>query len=131
MDQRRVVIAGGPKSGKTTLAEDFSPHGWVRHTDELIDDYEWSEQSELVAADWFTEPGPWVIEGTAAIRALRKALAMRPEAPCDILIWINEPRVERNVGQESMAKSCNTIFEQIKDELKRRGVVIKSRLTEP
>lgn len=118
----RIVIGGGPRTGKTTLADQSFPPELVRHTDDLID-LGWSEASEAAAA-WMAEPGPWVIEGVAAVRALRKALEASPEAPCDKLVWLRHPHEVLVKGQASMMKGCETVLAQIVDELERRGVVI-------
>ena len=118
----RVVIGGGPRTGKTTLAAKCYPPELVHHTDDLIN-LGWSEAS-AAAAEWMAEPGPWVIEGVAAVRALRKALDASPEAPCDQLYWLTEPHEALAKGQASMAKGCDTVLAGIRDELIRRGVQI-------
>lgn len=120
----RVVIGGGPLTGKTTLARSAFAAVPVRHTDDLIDTHDWSAASATVA-EWMAEPGPWVIEGVAAVRALRKALAATDGAPCDRLIWLRDPHQEREPGQESMAKGCETVLAGIVDELTARGVTIE------
>lgn len=120
----RIVIGGGPLAGKTTLA--LQVGGPVRHTDELIEDHSWSEQSEIVAS-WMLEPGPWVIEGVATVRALRKALNLTPDPPCDVVIWLREPQADRTPDQASMAKGCETILAEIIEELRARGVRVEER----
>lgn len=111
----RVLILGGPRTGKTTLAESFGvaigcP---VRHTDDLLGG-QWSEVSEEVST-WIDEPGPWIIEGVAVVRALRKWLLRNPTgSPCDrvvILAW--RPYVSRSEGQERMAKGHDTILAEV------------------
>ncbi len=119
----RVVIAGGPRSGKSTLAQNISRGGRirVRGTDELLA-LDWHDSS-LVASSWFEYPGPWICEGVAMPRALRKWLARNPnEAPADLIVWANEAASPRVPGQESMAKGCATVWREILPELERRGV---------
>ncbi len=119
----RTVITGGPRTGKTTLAATYTEH--VEHTDALIDQCEWSEASERVAG-WFDRPGPWVVEGVAAVRALRKWLANNPEGrPCDVVVWLDEPKVEITDGQDTMAKGCATIWSETEPGLVERGVIIE------
>jgi hypothetical protein len=137
----RICIAGGPRTGKTTLAgrliatdpvdfmsaargatspADLNP---VRHTDNLMH-LGWSEASEA-AALWFDEPGPWIVEGVAVPRALRKWLAAHPEGkPCDVVHWLEEPRDLRSKGQIAMGKGCETVWMEIHDALTERGVRI-------
>lgn len=122
----RVVIAGGPKTGKSSLAEclEAIDVARIRHTDDLAH-LGWSEAS-AAAALWFGAPGPWIVEGVAAARALRKWLASHPEGkPCDVVYVLDEPVVARTPGQETMAKGCQTVFAEVRPELVRRGVEIR------
>ena len=124
MNNKRIVITGGPKTGKTTLADEMG--GGVRQTDELIE-LPWSEQS-LVVSRWFDEPAPWVIEGVTVTRALRKWLKHNLKGkPCDLVIYLREPRIQLSVGQERMSKACWTVWREIRRELERRGVEIDIR----
>jgi hypothetical protein len=128
----RICIAGGPRTGKTTLALDLYERtridpdhdrvGVLRHTDDLID-LGWSEAS-AAAAEWFREPGPWIVEGVAVPRALRKWLAANEGKPCDVVYWLEEPHEELSPGQVAMAKGCATVFDEIRAELEARGVHI-------
>jgi len=119
----RVVIAGGPRVGKTTLADKLG--GRVMHTDDLIGEADWSECSRIVADEWMTEPGPWVIEGTATVRALRKFMALHPGAkPCDRVIWLSKPWIALTPGQARMGKGCAKIWLEIRDRLAALGVEI-------
>lgn len=121
----RIVIAGVPKAGKTTLALGGQYPGRVLHTDALIRPKAWSEVSAEAAA-WFNEPGPWVIEGVAAVRALRKWLAWHPTGrPCDRVLWLGSPRIELECGQATLAKGCWTVWRGIRDEVRARGVIVE------
>lgn len=119
----RIVILGGPKTGKTTLANElFEAHGWphsvpdcdgcgmLRHTDDLIP-LGWSEASQAASA-WFDEPGPWIIEGVAAVRALRKWRDQHPgePPPVDRVIYLTETFVEPTAGQRALAKGIETVW---------------------
>jgi adenylate kinase family enzyme len=115
----RIAILGVPRSGKTTLALSLGLP--VRHTDDLIP-LGWSQASEA-ASRWFDEPGDLLVEGVAAVRALRKFLQREPtKRPVDAVVWLDRPRMPLTGGQAAMAKGCRTVFEEIWDELLRRGV---------
>jgi len=128
----RIVIAGLPKVGKTTLAKKLGESGVrVLHTDDLMA-LEWSKASE-VASTWFDVPGPWIVEGVAAVRALRKWLDRhhRSEKPCDLILFSSLPREKLVLpGQVSMAKGILTVWSQIVRELQQRGVKIEGFPTE-
>ncbi len=111
----RLVITGGPLSGKTTLADTLGvilkvP---VYHTDELKH-LEWSAASEA-ASYWFSRPDPWIIEGVAVPRALRKwrnrmteenADESRLGPPFDRMIVMRNPRAPLELqGQRTMQKT--------------------------
>jgi hypothetical protein len=114
------VVAGGPKAGKTTLADTIRGERTMRGSDELIG-LGWSEAS-LAASKWFDEPGRWILEGAAMARALRKWLAAHPEGvPCDLIVWLNQPVVARSRGQHVMALGCETVWREIRPELEKRG----------
>lgn len=121
----RIVIAGGPRTGKTTLALVLDRGAGVTQTDDLIPGAPWSEQSAQ-ACELMEKPGPWIIEGTTTVRALRRFLAQHPapEKPCDLLVWMDQPQSELTAGQHRMAKGCLTILNQIEKELADRGVTI-------
>lgn len=129
----RICIAGGPRTGKTTLSAQLGRKLGipVYHTDDLLSSSptgalkrrdDWSGQSEEVAR-WFSRPGSWIIEGVTVPRALRKWLAAHPgQAPCDKVIWLTRPKVSRNKGQEAMANGCLTVWREIQFILHERGV---------
>lgn len=122
----RIVIGGGPCTGKTTLASALHRglgHP-VRHTDDTMN-LGWSEASAEVAA-WMTEPGPWIIEGVATARALRKAMAADGAGQvCDILLWLTDPRVEQSAGQKAMAKGCDTVLAEILPAVQAAGTRVQ------
>lgn len=128
----RVVIAGIPRAGKTTLAEALTHEhslfaGYaIRHTDDTIGSHAWSAASAEVAT-WLDLPGPWIIEGVAMARALRKWLAAHPEGkPCEIAYWLDAPLVELTPGQTTMAKGCRTVFAcDVHEQIRARGVEVR------
>jgi Fe-S cluster assembly ATPase SufC len=113
----RMLITGGVGSGKTTLSQQVRGSvgaDYVRHTDDLIDTMEWSEVSAHVASVWFHYPGPWIIEGVAIPRALRKYLEANPHAPppCDRIIVLTDQHKDLNARQEAMSR---TVYEHMSD----------------
>lgn len=121
----KIAIAGLPKAGKTTLAKEINfKHTY--HTDDLIETHKWSEVSQEVS-EWFNKK-EFVIEGVAVARALRKWLKKNNNGvPCDILILLEKPYVELSKGQQTMAKGCITVMNEIKQELIDRGVRIQTK----
>jgi DNA polymerase III delta prime subunit len=123
----RVLLAGGPGVGKSTrsavLATELGCE--ARHTDSLRTTFDWSGVSAEVAT-WFDAPGPWVIEGVAVPRALRKWLAAHPEGiPADVLYWGAVARVPTTPGQNAMAKGVATVWNEIRDVLLERGMRVE------
>lgn len=130
----RIAITGGPRTGKTTLAKRLSGSMFERgnragvcpsmlHTDDLIGKLEWSEASAEVAK-WMDEPGPWIIEGVAVSRALRKWRDQHPgePPPVDRVIYLDEPFVSLVKGQVSMRKGVRKVHDEIVDWLAQHGV---------
>lgn len=120
----RLVIAGGPRSGKSVLTQKLGTGRLVHGSDALIG-LGWSEAS-LAASKWFDTEGPWICEGVAMPRAMRKWLARNPAGkPADLVVWIGVPVVARVDGQETMARGCETVWREIRGELFMRGVRIR------
>jgi hypothetical protein len=121
---KRIVVAGGPGRGKSTLAKKLVGPGVRHHHGEELVGIEWSAGSEL-ASTWFDEPGPFVCENVGMARALRKWLARNPTGiPADVVVHLAEPTRETTAKQESMARGCATVWAEIKPELLLRGVQV-------
>lgn len=122
----RIVIVGGPKTGKTTLAAQLAGvETPVFATDDLIGKLEWGEDSAEVAS-WFGRPGPWIIEGVTTVRALRKWLLGNTGAPCDVVYRLEIPHQPLTSQQQTLHRQIRTQFGQISAELRDRGVTIRS-----
>jgi GTPase SAR1 family protein len=140
----RIVITGGPRTGKTTLAnrladENGDPTGiTVAHTDDLIAQCAhlgkdaWSEGSRL-ASEWLNAPGPWIIEGVALARALRKWREAHPGEPpaVDKVIRLTEPHVALPKGQAAMTKGEETVWREIESWILHAGVPVEYRSALP
>jgi adenylate kinase family enzyme len=128
MPEPRVLILGVPRAGKSTLAARLAKGTGLtpRHTDDLIA-LGWHHASER-AALWLDEPGPWIIEGVAAVRALRKWLRLpaRPGAPATRVLWLGSPRLPLTERQDHMAQGTTTIWREVLPELQRRRVTVES-----
>lgn len=131
MSANRIVITGGPRTGKTTLAGRLceTDGSQVRHTDDLVEQLKhlgkdaWSAGSAEVAK-WLGEPGPWIIEGVSVSRALRKWREQHPgePPPVDRVIFLSEPYETLSKGQASMAKGVETVHAEIDSWLAEHGV---------
>lgn len=85
---RRIVLIGGPRAGKSTIARAYreqgiptfcsDPASMVKEPEDgvtyLPDGLAWSESSQYVADNWLSQPAPWCVEGIATARALRKVI---------------------------------------------------------
>lgn len=150
----RICITGGPRTGKTTFAaklfeeqrctckappsfidgrtygmhatdcDDWLPEDIrLRHTDDVMQ-MGWSEASQHIADHWLTQPGPWIIEGVAVSRALRKWRDQHPgeRPPVDRVIYLTETFEEPTAGQRTMAKGVETVHREIEGWLAQHGV---------
>lgn len=129
----KLCIIGPPHSGKTTLADRLSLERNVHvfHTDDLMHQH-WSDASER-ASHYFDEPGEWIIDGTMAIRALRKWLERNPEARPDfqVLYLTALAAPYTSAGQDVMAKGIETVYAEIVPRLLRQGIKHRKLLTVP
>jgi hypothetical protein len=121
----RIVIVGGPQTGKSTFAHQPRPFAAeVRSSDELVGVLEWSEASAEVA-HWFNDPGPWIIEGVATARALRKWLAVNPDKPLNVVVVLmQKPFGELTKGQAAMGTGVATVWNEIAADVLARGAKV-------
>lgn len=141
---RRIVLVGGPRRGKSSLAREFRAQAIPTYCTDplsLVKDPEsdvtylpegltWSQGSEYVATNWFTLPGPWCIEGIGTVRALRKFATLYSRASLaelledrdnlgnavEILYISNAVSVTgATKEQEALAKGVATVWGEVKD----------------
>jgi hypothetical protein len=118
---KKILIIGGPRGGKTTRAKELSrKHGIpIQHFDTYISKYEWSEMSDQIAK-WLDEPGPWIKEGVAGSRGLRKWLRKNKKLPDFEIVVLNEPKIKLTQGQDRMHKNHTKIMQECLDEIEQR-----------
>jgi adenylate kinase family enzyme len=108
----RLLLTGWPNSGKTTAANALSKklHAPVRSTDNLIG-LGWSEASEAAATS-FALRGPWIVEGVAVPRAVRKWLGANPDAspPWERFVVLTDSFEELTPGQVRMGRGIDTVL---------------------
>jgi SPP1 gp7 family putative phage head morphogenesis protein len=123
-DPMKIIITGGPRTGKTTLAKRYHDQYGVPvlRTDDLILRTSWSECSQ-VASEWMEEPGPWIVEGVAAVRGLRKWME-RNKGGGLIVAYLDDPVVPQTEGQRAMHRATRSIWDSIRAEVKARGIPI-------
>lgn len=131
--QIKVIITGGPGSGKTTLAKKLSTQFGIemKSTDDVMN-MDWHDQSAHVAS-WFNKETSLIIEGVASPRALRKWLLANPDKsdkPADYIIHLKKSHKTLSTGQTGMTKSHNTVWKEIESELLKRNVKIIEDVSE-
>lgn len=130
----RVVIVGGPRCGKSYLANVMRERGWRTFCGDprsTVKEPEHGvtylpeglgmgpESSRWIVDNWLSMLGPWVLEGHVMARVLRKwameekdeiekhrlGLVLRP-FPCDrVIVFPNHhPDTDPNPGQRAMHK---------------------------
>ena len=121
----RIAIAGVVKSGKVNLANQIGEDkGYpVWKTDDTMG-LGWSEASLHIADKWFSKPGPWIVEGVAVPRALRKWMKAHEGRPVDVCYWVFESFGPLSKGQQTMCKGIVKVWNEIEMELHSRGVEI-------
>jgi hypothetical protein len=130
---RRIVLIGGPRRGKSTIARAYRDQGiptFCSDPPSLVKDHEdnveylpegltWQESSQYVADNWLIQPGPWCVEGIAAARALRKVIASGKLDELEgVEVYVLERAQESaavSPQQDAAAKGVMTVWNEIKD----------------
>lgn len=122
----RLIIVGGPKTGKILLAEwlqDQLGDVPIRKTDDLLPTDDWSDLSATVST-WFDEPPAWIVEGVATARALRKWLFRNGKGlPADVVFYLPTPREQLTPAQLNMMKGVRTVWFAVRPRLAGRGCI--------
>lgn len=116
----RLLIIGVPKAGKTTTALKVCQGVPIRHVDDLISSHGWSDVSAEVYK-WLTQPGDFVIEGCAGVRALRIWLQTHQELPDFEVLWMGTAKIVDTPKQASYGRGCTTVYEECFKEIRKRA----------
>lgn len=133
----RIVVVGGPRTGKTTyatkLAKQLGVHlastgkrteaeSGLVSTDNYMKKANWAETPNLIIKDLRGKKS-FVLEGTQAARVLRRWYKQDPDEPkIDKVLVFGKAWVNRNPGQVSMAKGVQTVLADLAPILARAGV---------
>jgi hypothetical protein len=98
---RRIAIAGGPRTGKTTLSASVSDRPVIA-TDSYMG-LPWGDIPHKVIAD-IGEAEAFVLEGVQVARTLRKGLAV------DAVVYLTRPKMEVKREHVAMAKGIATVM---------------------
>ncbi len=136
----RIVVLGGPRTGKTTyatkLAKKLGVHLGSTGKRTEQEDGLVSTDNYMKRANWATLPDviikdlknreDWVLEGTQAARVLRRWLKEDINGPkVDKVLVFNKPWVTRSGGQEAMAKGVRTILKDLQPLLAKAGIEVE------
>jgi len=119
----RIVILGGPRCGKSSLAARLKDKP-VFHTDDLI--LSDLASSGAAVSQWFSNKGPWIVEGVTVTHALWSWLAVSRAKPCDCVLALWRPLVRLTSDQRRFLGVLKEEWSGLTPELMRRGVVVRS-----
>ena len=139
MSDRRIVIVGGPRCGKSTIARRLREKGvptYCGDPEKFVKKPEtgviylprhliFVEAADYVAREWLTMPGPWCCEGVIMARALRK---LQRQNLSDLLkgvevIYLDFPFVPLTPGQANMRKGITTVWFEIQSFVRQFATV--------
>ncbi len=110
----RVVLAGGPKTGKTTTFAAAVSDRPIVHTDDYIcKDWNipkrerWAKAMPDILAACEPHTGKLLLEGVRGVGAIRAGLGV------DILVWLRGPLVPLREGQVTQTKGREADFEKL------------------
>jgi hypothetical protein len=127
-DASRILIAGGPRTGKSALASKFCKQfgGTLLRTERLLSQsFTWAELA-MAAQVWLHRPGPWVMEGLTVPRVIRRWYRENDAPiPCDEIYWLGiVPNMALEDGQVPVAKAVRTVWLECVPRLLDDGVAI-------
>lgn len=114
LEHRRVVIAGGPNTGKSTLALSV-PHERIVGTDDYMG-MDWEAIPSAIMERVQNEP-TFILEGVQSARCLRRGLC------ADAVVWLDHPYPPYKPKHESMAKGIKTVFTEWREAQIRSSMI--------
>lgn len=125
-----IIVAGGPKTGKTTAAMMLAGVynvPTVRHTDDLIEGRDWEAITDEVSR-WFDDEGPWIVEGVVIPHALVKWFGRYSKGkPADLAIFLQKTHTGYTPQHVPMTKGCQTVWNKVLPLLSSVGCVVEYR----
>lgn len=128
----RIVLVGGPRSGKSSYARRLrdeqniptyccDPRSTVKEPEHgvtyLPENLGWEGASAFIAGEWLRMPGPYCVEGHATARALRKLVQEREyDAIKGLRVVVFGEQIEDAItapGQRALAKGVFTVWREI------------------
>lgn len=100
----RVAIAGGSKTGKTTLSSQCADRP-IYHTDDDVTT-PWADIPGVVLGKVSKLGTKYLVEGCQVPRCLRKGLEV------DAVVWLSEPHQMLTPKQQSFNKGIQTTFNE-------------------
>lgn len=120
----RVVIAGAPRCGKSTLFRSLALEFDVTlATDDYIH-LGWDAVPDAAVAE-LAQHESWLLEGVAAARVLRRWLLHRGDCPkIDVCYYLTKPMAQRTRAHDSMAKGIEKVWREVAPKLIASGCQI-------
>lgn len=104
----RIAIAGGPRTGKTTLSLAAQDRRIV-HTDDYMH-LAWLDAPEAISRECLLHPR-FLVEGVQVARCLRGSRdGDRSPLEVDAVVWLDDSVAPMTSSQASMAKGIKTTF---------------------
>lgn len=121
----KIILAGGPKSGKSTLGRKLSAELGIPlvSTDDYIE-CGWSEAPHEIILKIKDMPS-YILEGVNSGRTIRKMAEKDMKLDFDRVIYLDEPRIELNKGQAALRKGCVTVWQDVRKLLDEAGIDVE------
>lgn len=120
----RIVIAGGPRTGKSTLFRSLALDFAVAiGTDDFMD-RPWDAVPDAIV-DVLEKHDEFLLEGVNAARVLRRWIRDRQTFPgIDVCYYLTSPMVPQTKAQASMTKAIATVWKDVLPRLVADGTTI-------
>lgn len=121
----RIVIAGAPRCGKSTLLRELAlDFPCAVSTDDFIHHTPWEEVPNACIRV-LEKYDSWALEGVNAVRVLRRWIRDLGTCPLiDKVYYLTKPMAPRKPAHESMAKGIHKQWREVEPWLLKMGVEI-------